>query len=81
MYLANISLMFICLKDNKKDLENALLEVKGVISFVFNNEYCTIRINARISIKVILKKIWLKCNTKGLIVSKNGDEKTEVSLQ
>lgn len=68
---------------NRKNLERTLLDIKGVISFVLNDDdmKCTLRINARSSIKVILKRIWLNCNMKGLIVSKNNGEKTEVKLQ
>ncbi|KAJ8924701.1 hypothetical protein NQ315_000852 [Exocentrus adspersus] len=64
---------------NRFKLEQSLVKIKGVISFLIDSELkrCTIRICPKAKIIEIMEKIYMKCGLKAVIVTKNNRDGIE----
>ncbi|CAG9818938.1 unnamed protein product [Phaedon cochleariae] len=67
LYLMNLT------KNDSAILEQILLKIKGIISFVLDVEMrrCTIRICSKITINEVIEKLHIKLNMKAFVVTRN----------
>ncbi|GJQ76889.1 hypothetical protein Trydic_g15093 [Trypoxylus dichotomus] len=68
--------------DNRQNLEESLIKVKGLVSFVVDLERqkCTVRVTPNLSIDTLASFIKEKCDMKTLAVSRNPEDMTEVYI-
>lgn len=68
-------------EDNRKQFDETLVQIKGIISFVVDMipKRCTIRIGPKVNIRNIISKIESTCGIKPFVITKNIIDNTEVS--
>ncbi|KAJ8954610.1 hypothetical protein NQ318_003144 [Aromia moschata] len=67
-------------KENQVTLENALLKIRGIISFLVDIELrrCTIRICPKLTINQVIERLYVKSSLKAVVVTRDFQEGTEV---
>lgn len=69
------------LQENRQDIEEALIQIKGVVSFVIDldRQKCTVRVTPNLAVESLVRALSEKYLLKILVVSKNPEDVSEVS--